>query len=29
MVVICSGGAVQLKDGQYIVITPSASPAPR
>lgn len=26
-VVIQSGEAVQLKDGQYIVITPSASPA--
>jgi hypothetical protein len=29
MVVIRSGEAVQLKDGQYIIITPSASPASR
>ena len=29
MVVIRSGEPVQFKDGQYIVITPSASPATR
>jgi hypothetical protein len=29
MIVIRSGEAVQLKDGQYIVISPSASPASR
>src|SRR5215510_2971010 len=29
MVVIRSGEPVQLKDGQYIVISPSASPASR
>jgi hypothetical protein len=29
MVVIRSGEAVQFKDGQYIVISPSASPAIR
>ena len=29
MVVIRSGELVQFKDGQYIVITPSASPATR
>ena len=28
-VVIRSGEAVQFKDGQYIVVTPSASPATR
>jgi len=29
MVVIRSGEAVQLRDGQYIVISPSASPSSR
>ena len=29
LVVIRSGEAVQMKDGQYIIISPSASPATR